>query len=245
MALSTSTHQSQGDEKPPSYDTAAEENRGEVILKIIKNTLATEARSPFGEPSPKEVQRLRNFLLYALLVDYQVGLSRKVTLSQEDVNHFFQLWDSEVLIRALNKWQGDYFESLGFKTFVELRPGEGLDGWCNANFESYTLNKEGQEYQQQQQKGMKRAQQEQEPSIKHESLLQKAKTYLEGLKQRAAHERLNQSMGRSRITPAPPAPQFVDTDDRLSPGSVANPDFWRDKSNVKHTGSNPDTERKG
>lgn len=93
MALSTSTHQSQGDEKPPSYDTAAEENRGEVILKIIKNTLATEARSPFGEPSPKEVQRLRNFLLYALLVDYQVGLSRKVTLSQEDVNHFFQLWD--------------------------------------------------------------------------------------------------------------------------------------------------------
>ncbi|KAJ9668153.1 hypothetical protein H2201_001582 [Coniosporium apollinis] len=224
MALSTSTHQSQGDEKPPSYDTAAEENRGEVILKIIKNTLATEARSPFGEPSPKEVQRLRNFLLYALLVDYQVGLSRKVTLSQED---------------------GDYFESLGFKTFVELRPGEGLDGWCNANFESYTLNKEGQEYQQQQEKGMKRAQQEQEPSIKHESLLQKAKTYLEGLKQRAAHERLNQSMGRSRITPAPPAPQFVDTDDRLSPGSVANPDFWRDKSNVKHTGSNPDTERKG
>lgn len=335
MEPKSSTSRIQTDERPPSYDATTDEDSGKEILKTIKTTLSTQARSPLGEPSPIEVQRLRNFLLYTLLVDYQVGLQRKVTLSQADANHFLQLRDSmefyvqaadevcpteqerqalgpyfwshlhnpcrtlrvpsdavlvaldrwatyrdadgryksclgpvrhseglrhlaiklfidknvmirrisstldeaEILVRALNARQGDYFESLNFETVVELRPGEGLNGWCHAHFESYTLNKKGTEYHQQQQKGTKRAQQEQAPGIKHESLLQRAKASLIAMKQRVTHERLNQLMERPRITPAPPAPQHITKDDRVTAGSVVNPDFWRDCSDVKHTGS--------
>lgn len=124
------------------------------------------------------------------------------------------LKEAETLIHALNDVQEEFFESLDFGAAVELQPKQGLDEWCHAHFESYTLTKEGRYYQAQQEQGTKR-----------KPVLQMVKSCLQSLKQLASLERFNELLGRPRITPAPKVTPAGEGDG-FSAASCFNPDFW-------------------
>jgi len=122
--------------------------------------------------------------------------------------------DAEILLQALDKHQQKYFEQdPGFDGVVEVRPGQGKDGWCNGSYETHKLNKAGQDYQAQREKGLKSV-----------SYVQMVKDCLKGWRHRADKEYVN----LCKATPSIPYPfkPRGDDDDRTTPGSVSNPDFW-------------------
>lgn len=120
---------------------------------------------------------------------------------------------AEALIEALDKYQAQYFGSaIGFDSIVEIRPGQGRDGWCNGFYESYELNEAGKAYQTGQLQGTSSR-----PDV-HQVM-----RCLRELKQRAD----SRWSKIRRWTPT--TKKSIDAADRVTPCSIANLDFWMKK----------------
>ncbi|EOD49407.1 hypothetical protein UCRNP2_3836 [Neofusicoccum parvum UCRNP2] len=97
----------QPQEQPPPYASTLSER--DQMVELATETLRKEAHSPFGDADAFSIERLRNFLCYAMAVDYDAAVAGEppVTLPAADAAHFntvFVTLDREAVMVCVRRF---------------------------------------------------------------------------------------------------------------------------------------------